>query len=446
MEQALAAPAPPRFFGRSDELYPVWTGLSFVASVWLLFQGVPFWIVSAGLACVNLPALGFALASRTGALSQIEELENCLWLAAAVVCVGVTGAVVSPLALLFAAPAVIAASRGGWSRVVEAALLAAIAYSLACLAVMGVPTSFSASSAAGLTADAFGTAFVCLLAVSAGAAIFERLRRLRPAAAAVTAPVPPPVTRPAADELRSQLERARSEADAARAALESRTRFFAQTSHELRTPLNAIIGFADLMKNQVFGPLPQTYQEYAELIQEGGRSLEMVVDDVLDLARIEAGRYDIAPDFISLTDHCAEAIRFMSDIARRKSITLEMASDDEDIEGYADPRAVRQIALNLISNSLKFTPAGGRVTVTALPADNGALIAVSDTGVGISPEDLRRLSMAFEQAEEGRRHKGAGLGLSVVRAFAELHGGRLDIESRVGGGSTIAVFFPDQVA
>ena len=131
----------------------------------------------------------------------------------------------------------------------------------------------------------------------------------------------------------------------------------------------------------------------------------------------------------------------MADTAARKSIRLEMASD-EDVEAFADPKAVRQIALNLISNALKFTPEGGEVSVTTAMSPAGALLAVSDTGVGITEEELTRLSRAFEQGEEGRRQKGAGLGLSVVRAFAELHGGRLDIESRLGGGSTIAVFFP----
>jgi cell cycle sensor histidine kinase DivJ len=237
--------------------------------------------------------------------------------------------------------------------------------------------------------------------------------------------------------------RARRAVEDAETRLEGRTRFFAQTSHELRTPLNAIIGFADMMKNAVFGPLPDKYLEYAGLIREGGQTLEMVVDDVLDLSRIEAGRYDISPDLVSLTDLVAEAVRFMSDAAERRSIELEL-SEGDDVEAFADPRAVRQIALNLISNALKFTPQGGIVTVSAISASGGALLSVSDTGAGIGEEELHRLSRAFEQGEEGRKHKGSGLGLSVVRAFAELHGGRLDIESRQGGGSTIAVFFPGE--
>jgi cell cycle sensor histidine kinase DivJ len=238
---------------------------------------------------------------------------------------------------------------------------------------------------------------------------------------------------------------ARSEADAAKARLDARTTFFAQTSHELRTPLNAIVGFAEMMRNAVFGPLPERYQEYAGLIHEGGRNLSLIVDDVLDLARLEAGRYEIFRDIVSLTDLAAEAVHFMKDEAARKGVTLELANAG-DVEAFADSKAVRQIALNLISNALKFTPNGGNVTVAAMDAAGGALLAVSDTGVGISPEELGRLSRAFEQGEAGRQQKGAGLGLSVVRAFAQLHGGRLDIESREGGGSTMAVFFPAETS
>jgi cell cycle sensor histidine kinase DivJ len=197
-----------------------------------------------------------------------------------------------------------------------------------------------------------------------------------------------------------------------------------------------------MMRNSVFGPLPERYQEYAGLIHEGGKNLALIVDDVLDLARMDAGRYEIFRDVVSLSDLAAEAVRFMQDQANRKGVTLELANAEDDVEAFADSKAVRQIAFNLVSNGLKFTPQGGTVTVAAMEAPGGALLAVSDTGAGISPDELKRLSQAFEQGDAGKSQKGAGLGLSVVRAFAELHGGRLDIESHEGGGTTIAVFFP----
>src|SRR5690606_35036515 len=139
--------------------------------------------------------------------------------------------------------------------------------------------------------------------------------------------------------------------------LDQRTRFFAQTSHELRTPLNAIIGFAEMLKSGVLGALSDRQEEYADLIHEGGRNLSLVVDDVLDLSRMDAGRFDIAPEPVSLTDLAEDAIRFMADSAARKNIELFL-EDGDDAEAFADTRAVRQIALNLISNALKFTPEG----------------------------------------------------------------------------------------
>jgi cell cycle sensor histidine kinase DivJ len=235
---------------------------------------------------------------------------------------------------------------------------------------------------------------------------------------------------------------ARKAAETAKHQLEARTTFFAQTSHELRTPLNAIVGFAEMMRSGVFGPLPERYQEYAELIHEGGRNLTLIIDDVLDLARLEAGKYEIYPEIVSLSDLADDAVRFMMDEARRKGVDL-VCDGPEDAEAFADSKAVRQIALNLISNALKFTPAGGEVVVVAEEVPGGSVLAVSDTGVGISPEELKRLSRAFEQGEAGKKQKGAGLGLSVVRAFAELHRGALTIEPRESGGTRIAVFFPE---
>jgi cell cycle sensor histidine kinase DivJ len=306
-------------------------------------------------------------------------------------------------------------------------------------------------------AAALGTAFgVCALAMLGGVAVLAAMRGAQLAAntsqpaiktVTVTKPDPESATRFRELEARTRhaeaaIENAQKELAEANARLDARTMFFAQTSHELRTPLNAIVGFSEMMRHQVYGPLPERYQEYAVLIHEGGRNLGLIVDDVLDLSRLEAGRYEIRPDLVSLTDLAAEAVAFMRDEAERKQIDLEL-SGDEDVEAFADTKAVRQIALNLISNGLKFTPAGGSVTVAALEAPGGgALLAVSDTGAGIGAEELTRLSRAFEQGEAGKKQKGTGLGLSVVRAFAELHGGRLDIESREGGGSTIAVFFP----
>ncbi len=426
----------------------LWPVLSVVAAIWGFAAGVPFWLSAGALTCAILPtAVGIFVRDSMSA-GRAAELETGLFLAVATAGVACTGGVSSPAIVLYSAAIGLAWASGRPRLTVEAGLFSVIGYLFASIGAMGSNGGgwIDASAAATLGA-AYGLAALVLTGVIAALAVQAAGRaagRATPTPAAGAETVSLQKLREANARARKaevQMDAAIAEVETARQALEGRTRFFAQTSHELRTPLNAIIGFAEMMKNAVFGPLPAKYEEYAGLIHEGGKNLNLVVDGVLDLARIEAGRYDISPEPVSLSDLAAEAVRFMSDAAARKSISLELA-DEEDVEAFADSQAVRQIALNLISNALKFTPEGGRVEVLAKASDAGALLAVSDNGAGIGEEELTRLSRAFEQGEEGRKHKGAGLGLSVVRAFAELHGGRLDIESREGGGSTIAVFFP----
>jgi signal transduction histidine kinase len=421
-------------------LQGIWIGLSLAAAAWGVIAGVPLWLSLAALTFAVLPSLIGIFVRGAMPARQSAELQTGLFIAIATLGVAFTGGAVSPLIVVYAAAIGLAWSSGQPRLAVEAGVFSTLGYAFAVIASIGGGLGDADLS---LLAGPYAlgamvlTGVIAALATQVGPALI-----VAPAVGAID-PVVQQKLREAnarAAEAERQLESVRDESAAAKQALESRTRFFAQTSHELRTPLNAIIGFAEMMKHAIFGPLPEKYAEYAGLIHEGGRGLSIVIDDVLDLSRIDAG-HKIDPELISLTDHAAEAVHFMSDTAARKSITLESASE-EDVEAFADPKAVRQIALNLISNALKFTPEGGEVTVTTAMSPAGALLAVSDTGVGITEEELTRLSRAFEQGEAGRKHKGAGLGLSVVRAFAELHGGRLDIESRVGGGSTIAVFFP----
>lgn len=430
----------------------VWLGLSGVAAAACVAAGVPFWVAAGAFACAILPPLLGMFVQGPATSAEVAEVESGLWVALATLAAASTGGANSPLIILFAVAVGQAWASRDMRLTTEIAGFSILGYALAAIAGMG--PGWVGAEAASVLAAAFGLCGLVmtgLLAAIAAAKTAPEVAALA-SAPAVAAPV---VHAGGADETQKLLERAEARlrkaeeerqaaearADAAHNSLEARTRFFAQTSHELRTPLNAIAGFADMMRNAVFGPLSPKYQEYAELIHEGGRNLEIVVDDVLDLSRIEAGRYDIHPEFVSLTDLAKEAVRFMSDMAARKKIELAVAPG-EDADVFADVRAVRQIALNLISNALKFTPEGGEVSVSAIETAGGSVLAVSDTGVGISPDELVKLSRAFEQGEAGRRHKGAGLGLSVVRAFTDLHGGRLDIESREGGGSTIAVFFP----
>jgi signal transduction histidine kinase len=430
----------------------IWLVLATLAAAWASIRGVPIWLSVAALGCAVLPTLVGMFVRGSAADTRVAELESVLWIALATMGTACTGGAGSPLIVLFAAAVATAWMSGVPRLTIEAAGFSLLGLAVATIA--GWDGSWLDANDANALATAYGTCGLALVGAIAAwevarrpstAAAWQGAGRLKPVAGA--APDPQAALRIKQLEIKARqsevdLSAAREEARVANARLNARTTFFAQTSHELRTPLNAIIGFAEMMRNAVFGPLPERYQEYIGLIHEGGKNLALIVDDVLDLARMEAGRYEIFRDVVSLTDLAAEAVRFMQDEADRKGVTLELASVGDDVEAFADSKAVRQIAFNLVSNGLKFTPKGGTVTVAALEAPGGALLAVSDTGAGISPEELKRLSRAFEQGDAGKSQKGAGLGLSVVRAFAELHGGRLDIESHEGGGTTIAVFFP----
>lgn len=430
-----------------------WPGLAVLSAGWGLLLGVPLWLSALFFLCaITPPAVGSFIEAgvRTdrNSYGKPSEIEVVLWVALATAGTASTGAAASPLNILFAIPIGLAWMGGSPRLAAEAVGFSLLGYVLA--AVAGGMTSWVDPEHAATLGAAYGASGLAMAGLVAGFGVVRKSAPVgeKPIAGRQDDPELTLKMRQAearAKHAEAAVAAARAEAEAAKGRLESRTRFFAQTSHELRTPLNSIIGFAEMMRNAVFGPLPDRYQEYAELIHEGGKGLALVVDDVLDLSRMDAARFEIFPEPVSLTDLAAEAVHFMRDAATRRSIELSLDEND-DVEAFADTKAVRQIALNLISNALKFTPEGGSVTVAAIEGPGGALLAVSDTGAGISPEELKRLSHAFEQGEAGKSQKGTGLGLSVVRAFAELHGGRLDIESRQGGGSTIAVFFPDEKA
>jgi signal transduction histidine kinase len=424
-----------------------WLLLAALASAGAVALGVPVWTSVLALGCSVVPAISGMFMRGSVPARRIAEIESALWIGLGAAATASTGAG-SGTIVFFAVGLVMAWRSADQRLMVEIGAFTLFGLTLTVLVASG--GTWLHPHDATILASAFGIAALAQVGCVAIATALEgrppSVAPLKPVAAGSGDPELALKLKQAEGRVKQAAraaEEARIEADAARERLEARTTFFAQTSHELRTPLNAIVGFAEMMRNEVYGPLPERYQEYAGLIHEGGRNLTLVVDDVLDLARIESGRFEIYPELLSLTDHADDAVRFMAAEADRKNITLESTGPD-DVEAFADPKAVRQIALNLISNGLKFTPHGGRVDVAALEVEGGALFSVSDTGEGISPDELARLSRAFEQGEAGKRQKGAGLGLSVVRAFAELHGGRLDIESRSGGGTTISVFFPNE--
>ncbi|WP_421729780.1 sensor histidine kinase [Brevundimonas sp.] len=236
------------------------------------------------------------------------------------------------------------------------------------------------------------------------------------------------------------LETARVEAEAQNA---GKSRFLANMSHELRTPLNAVLGFSDIMRQRLFGPLPDKYADYAESIHQAGGHLLDLINDVLDMSKIEAERYELSLERLDAREVVSAAIALVRLSANDKGVELASVLPNEPLSVDADRRALKQISLNLLSNAIKFTPGGGSVTVTLDAIGPYLEIVVADTGVGIAPEDLRRLGRPFEQAgANAQRAQGTGLGLSLVRALAELHGGRMTIDSTLGEGAAVTVRLP----
>ncbi len=236
------------------------------------------------------------------------------------------------------------------------------------------------------------------------------------------------------------LDQARQDAEALAA---GKSRFLANMSHELRTPLNAIMGFSDIMRARMFGPLPEKYGEYGEMIHESGQHLLDLINDVLDMSKIEAERFQLSIERFDAREAVSASLRLMRLQADGAGVKLRGVLPAEGLEVDADRRAIKQIVLNLVSNALKFTPKGGSITVTAQGFDRDFELVVADTGVGISREDLDRLGRPYEQAGDNtRRQMGTGLGLSLVRSFAELHGGEMIIESTLGEGTTVTVRLP----
>jgi two-component system cell cycle sensor histidine kinase PleC len=227
-------------------------------------------------------------------------------------------------------------------------------------------------------------------------------------------------------------------------ASQAKSEFLANMSHELRTPLNAIIGFSEIMQSGMFGPLgAEKYLEYCRDIRDSGQYLLDVINDILDMSKIEAGRVQLDLEELDLDRILADAMRVLSARAQEKDLTLN-AEIAPGIRLRVDRRAVKQILLNLLSNAVKFTPDGGRITVRGRAAGEAVMIAVEDTGIGIPPEALKNLGRPFEQVESQftKSHQGSGLGLAIAKSLVELHGGAMRIRSTLGVGTIVGVRLP----
>ena len=234
--------------------------------------------------------------------------------------------------------------------------------------------------------------------------------------------------------------------DEARAADRAKSEFLAAMSHELRTPLNAIIGFSEIIKNETFGPVGSPkYREYTHDINESGLHLLGLINDVLDLSKIESGTDELHEDKIEIPKIIRSAVKLVGQRAEQGGVKLELELADQLPVLRADERKLKQILVNLLSNAIKFTDAGGEVALWVwCRMDSGYVFQIIDTGIGIAPEDIPKALSRFGQvdADLNRQYEGTGLGLPLTKALVELHGGTLDLQSEVSVGTTVTVRFP----
>jgi two-component system cell cycle sensor histidine kinase PleC len=239
-------------------------------------------------------------------------------------------------------------------------------------------------------------------------------------------------------------EKYAEEKDRAEEANRTKSKFLANISHELRTPLNAIIGFSEIMQSGMFGALGSAkYLEYCRDIHQSGAYLLGVINDVLDMSRIEAGRMALDLEQLTLDGLVEESIRVVNTEAAAQHISVSWHSGSE-IRITGDRRALKQIMLNLLSNAVKFTPAGGRIRVRARAIGDAVLFSVADSGIGIPRAALKKLGRPFEQVgnQFTKSHRGSGLGLAITASLANLHGGAMRIRSREGKGTVVSVRLP----
>jgi signal transduction histidine kinase len=251
-------------------------------------------------------------------------------------------------------------------------------------------------------------------------------------------------------------QKAERAADAARLALlnaesanRAKTEFLANMSHELRTPLNAIIGFSDVIQHEIMGRIEENpkYIDYARDIREAGTHLLGVINDILDIAKIEAGQLDLREDAFDAGRVLDACISMLSNRAEEADVHLICEGGESQVTIWGDEKKFKQIVLNLLSNAIKFTPEGGNVTLsTGSDGEGDFKLTVSDTGIGIAESDLEKALAPFSQVDNAqqRSHEGTGLGLPISRALAELHGGSLEIQSEPGLGTTVTVRLPSE--
>ncbi len=227
------------------------------------------------------------------------------------------------------------------------------------------------------------------------------------------------------------------------AASQHKSEFLANMSHELRTPLNAIIGFSQVLQDEMVGPVNEKQAEYLDDIVSSGNHLLSLINDVLDLSKVEAGQVQLEVHPFSLREAIERGVVMVRERATEDGVRVAFAADPEVDVVDGDERRIKQVIFNLLSNAVKFTPAGGEVDVSATRVNGEVRVSVADTGPGVAPEDRDRIFEEFQQSETGVGHReGTGLGLALSKRFVELHGGRIWLESELGRGSTFTFALP----
>ena len=218
--------------------------------------------------------------------------------------------------------------------------------------------------------------------------------------------------------------------------------FLASMSHELRTPLNAVIGFSDVLLDELFGPLNERQSEYVRDIRDSGRHLLELINEILDLSKVEAGRMELEPSSVVLPDLLEAGLALVRERAARQALTVTLDVGEGLGLVWGDEVKLKQVVVNLLTNAVKFTPSGGSVAVTAWLEGEDAVVLVRDSGIGIAAEDQTRIFEAFQRGDRRVSTEGTGLGLTLSKRFVELHGGRIWVDSAVGSGSTFGFAIP----
>jgi signal transduction histidine kinase len=335
-----------------------------------------------------------------------------VWTGFACAASAASGGFASPMAAAFLLAPAFAAPRR--AEAAEATFFAGVGYLVAGLAGMTGPAAPPSGALPGMGA---AMSILC-----AGALVAAARAPLRPTRRIVQAPP----TR--GDELADQMAAQR--------------RRMAELAHELRTPLTHIIGFADVMRQRLFGPMVDKYGEYVELIHTSGENLLALSNRLLDLSRLEVGKYELQREEFDIAYIAEEVVRLSTESAHQRNIELTLEPIELPLKVNADVSAMRQILVNLVANAIKFTPTGGAVRVRAYAHEGRLRLEVQDNGPGIPPAERARLGSAFERGASGAAAEGYGLGLSLVRAFAELHDGALSFHEAPGGGALVRVEAP----